>query len=238
MKLENALFYAQHPSLLKWRKIGFNTETYRKLTRPYFQRMGIRTILDVGANAGQSVLVFKLAFPQTVIHAVEPLPDCFSQLTRNTAGLNKVHLYNTAVGNQTGNVVMAKNEYTPSSSVLTMADTHQRNFPYAVNCTSILVPVDKLDNILSGQELIGPMLVKIDVQGYEKAVIEGGREVLSRASLLLIELSFAELYNGQPLFANVCAEILSLGFRYAGAFDQLISPLTGEPLQQDAIFVR
>ncbi len=238
MKFENIAFYTRHPSLLKWRKMGFNAETYRKLTSPYFQQMGLQTILDVGANTGQSVVAFRLAFPKAVIHAIEPLPNCFGQLTQNTAGMDNVHLYHTALGNQTGNVVMEQNEYSPSSSVLTMADTHRENFPYARHHTLVSVSLDTLDNLLADQEMARPMLVKIDVQGYEKAVIEGGQAVLAQASLLLIEVSFTELYAGQPLFDDVCAALLPLGFRYGGAFDQLMSPLTGKLLQQDAIFVR
>jgi len=238
MKLRNVLFYARNPLLLKWRKVGFNIETYRKLMTPRFQQLGIRTVLDVGANTGQSVVAFRLAFPQAVIHAIEPLPGCFAQLTRCATTLGSVHLYKTAVGNHTGTILIQQNEYSPSSSVLAMATKHKENFPYAQQQTPLSVPIDTLDNVLAEQVLTGPMLVKIDVQGYEKAVIQGAVTVLTHATLLLVEVSFTELYAGQPLFSEVCAELLRLGFRYEGIFDQLVSPLSGELLQQDAIFVR
>lgn len=238
MSLDHFWFYVRHPRLRKWRKTGFNPDTYRKLTGRRFQQAGIKTVVDVGANTGQSVLMFQSAFPQAVIHAIEPLPGCFEQLKRNTAGMTNVYLYHTAVGSQTGSIVMEQNEYSPSSSVLVMADRHVQNFPHTRQRTPIPVSIDTLDNLLADKELSGPMLINIDVQGYEQAVIEGGQSVLARASVLLIEVSFEELYDGQPLFGDICAALLPLGFRYAGSFDQLASPLTGSILQQDAIFVR
>ena len=238
MNFDHLWFYIQHPSLYRWRKIGFNPATYRKLTGTYFQQAGIQTIIDIGANDGQSVLMFRSVFPQAVIHAIEPLPGCFERMKQNTAGMSNLHLYHMAIGNETGTVVMEENEYSPSSSVLAMGEKHVQNFPYANQRTPITVSIDTLDNLLAVKEFSGSVLINIDVQGYEKAVIEGGGSVLARASVLLVEVSFEELYEGQPLFGDICSALMTLGFRYAGSFDQLASPITGHILQQDAIFIR
>ena len=218
--------------------MGFDPAIHQKLMNTYFQKIGFKTIIDIGANTGQSVLTFRSAFPQATIHAIEPLPDCFLQLTRNTSSFSKVLLYNTAVGNYTGIINIFENDYSPSSSVLPIGHTHLLNFPHAQNRSSFEVPIDTLSNLLISKDLAEPMLIKMDVQGYEKHVIEGGTNVLSRAKLLIVEVSLEELYEGQPLFDDICAILSTIGFRYGGVFDQLVSPKTGMVLQQDAIFVR
>jgi len=54
--------------------------------------------------------------------------------------------------------------------------------------------------------------LKLDVQGSELTVLQGGERVLGGAVALQIEVSFAELYRGQPLFADVDAYLRKQGF--------------------------
>lgn len=238
MRLAAVLFYCRHPTFLRWRKFGFNPTVYQTLTTKAFQQLGIKTIVDIGANTGQSVITFKAAFPEAVIHAVEPLPACYRQLSSNVAGLEGIRLHNVAVGDQEGRVVMEENGYSPSSSLLTITDRHIENFPFTNSRKLVNVNVSTLDNLLRDEHLVSPILIKMDVQGYEKNVIMGGSTSIGQAKALIVETSFETLYDGQPLFDEIYALLVSLGFRYAGAFDQLASPLTGTILQQDALFIR
>jgi hypothetical protein len=45
------------------------------------------------------------------------------------------------------------------------------------------------------------------------------------------------LYKDQVLFDDIYKALIALGFSYSGSVEQLISPLTNEILQADAIFV-
>jgi hypothetical protein len=56
----------------------------------------------------------------------------------------------------------------------------------------------------------------MDVQGFEDRVIAGGLRTLERASVLWVETSFVELYEGQPLFADIHDRLRDLGFEYRG----------------------
>lgn len=51
-------------------------------------------------------------------------------------------------------------------------------------------------------------------------------------------MRFETLYQGQPLFDDIYRKLVSWGFVYSGALDQLCSPQDGRPLQEDSIFVR
>jgi hypothetical protein len=119
-----------------------------------------------------------------------------------------------------------------------MADTHRELFKGTSEFTSNEVSIRRLDDLIGESELVDSVLIKMDVQGYELKVLEGGPRVFSRAKVVIAEASFTELYLGAPLFAEVCEQFAKLGFTYSGAFDQFDSPRDGQPLFQDAIFIK
>jgi hypothetical protein len=80
-------------------------------------------------------------------------------------------------------------------------------------------------------------MVKIDVQGYEKFVIEGASKSLLKTKLVLVEISVRELYNGEALFDEIYHLLTNLGFEFRGIYDQLKDKRTGEVLQCDCIFI-
>ena len=57
-------------------------------------------------------------------------------------------------------------------------------------------------------------VVKIDVQGAELAVFKGAERVLSNALFVHTEVEFVELYEGQPLFADIDTHLRGLGFQF------------------------
>jgi hypothetical protein len=100
------------------------------------------------------------------------------------------------------------------------------------------VKIACLDNALSNKNLEKPILIKVDVQGYEGKVILGGKKIFSQADIVIVELSFCELYLGQPLFEIINQELNQLGLFYAGCICQLCSPDDNSILQQDALYLR
>jgi methyltransferase FkbM-like protein len=133
---------------------------------------------------------------------------------------------------------MRRNEFAPSSSLLPMTEAHKKAFPFTVQESCETVEVRRLDEIAGDLWLQDNILVKIDVQGYEDKVILGGERLIARAKLIVVEVSFQTLYEGQPLFDEIYRALTSKGFAYSGNLHQLKSPLDGSVLQADAIFLR
>src|SRR5271156_3971034 len=92
--------------------------------------------------------------------------------------------------------------------------------------------------------------VKIDAQGAELAVFKGGERVLRNAVLVQTEILFVELYENQPLFADIDHLLRSYDYQFH-AFDGLqgrsFKPMVidgniNQPLRQllwaDAIYVK
>ena len=76
-----------------------------------------------------------------------------------------------------------------------------------------------------------------DVQGYEDRVFRGGERTIRTSKLVVVEMSFALLYEGQPLFQDIYGLLSNWGFRYAGSLYQTLNPHDGSVLQSDAIFL-
>ena len=67
----------------------------------------------------------------------------------------------------------------------------------------------RLDDIA---EIAAIDLLQVDVQGAELDVIRGAQERLRDAAVVVAEVEFVEMYKGQPLFADVDAEMRRQGF--------------------------
>ncbi len=91
---------------------------------------------------------------------------------------------------------------------------------------------------MSGVAYATPVLMKVDVQGFELDVLAGAETTLQRVDVLIVETSMVELYERQPLFHEVYEFLRARGFVFAGSFDQILDPSGGAVLQADAIFLR
>jgi FkbM family methyltransferase len=226
------------PEWLRLRRHGVSQEFYLHMKAAWWKAFGFDTIVDVGANTGQFVHLAKALFPAAQVFAFEPQADVYRVLERGVGTLGRVHCFNAACGAREGSDVFFRNAFSPASSLLPLAATHRAAFPYATAVHEERVHVTRLDDALAPYGPLGCTLIKLDVQGSEDQVIEGGRNTLRAASVVIAEVSFVSLFEGQPLFEEILASLAESGFRCAGYLDQLVHPQTGQPLQADAIFVR
>lgn len=202
----------------------------------FAQRYDIRTVIDVGANTGQFARMIRRVFPDARLLCFEPLKECFRALEQGLAALPPAKGFHLALGSKTNTVEMHRSNFTPSSSILTMADLHKEEWPQSACHSPERVNVARLDDVLVGEDVVRDVLIKVDVQGYEGEVIRGGEQAIRNAAVAVIETSFRELYNGQPLFDDVYRMMRDLGFAYCGSADQHASHRNGEVMFADAIF--
>lgn len=125
--------------------------------------------VDIGAHIGTYSL--GLAPHCAGVVSFECFPRTFNYLCANIALReldHKIVPHRTAMGNRTGSV-----EYTIRSHLDGASNTC---LDLGDNCPKITVPITTLDSF--GLTNIG--LIKIDVEGFEKDVLEGGLETLRR----------------------------------------------------------
>lgn len=208
------------------------------LKKLWWKNTGFKTIIDIGSHVGQFVYFALEISPNANIYSFEPLKDCYEELKMKFANFSNFQALNMALGNTTGQVEIHRSEFSPSSSLLPMAELHKVAFPYTKNEIIEIVDIAKLDDIAVLLKVEKPLLVKLDVQGFENEVIAGGINTICQADVLIIELSLERLYEGQKLFHDLYEKLVNLGFKYRGNFDQIINPNNGKILQIDAIFIR
>jgi len=208
-----------------------------KLT--WLSSCNINTILDIGAHTGEFSRTIRKLLPDPSIIAFEPLEYPYQQLVNSMGRASNFKAFKFALGdcNMT-KADMHRNGFTPSSSLLKMADLHKQAFPYTAQESSETVEVRRLDDVMADMPLIDNILIKIDVQGYEDKVIRGGEKLMARAKVLIIEASFHKLYEEQPLFDEIYDSLRQKGFRYIGNLTQLHHPGDGTVLQADLILTR
>jgi FkbM family methyltransferase len=204
----------------------------------WLQDMDINSVFDVGANVGQFAQEIRTALPEAFIYSFEPLAECYSKLVSTFTHDQKFRAFKCALGEKEEHITMNKSAYTPSSSLLPMADSHKKLFPHTKDSSPETITVRTLDTVWSELKPTKNILIKVDTQGYEDKVIAGGHNAFTHAHLVLIEASFVQLYEGQPLFDDIYQKLRSFGFSYHGALHQKLNNKTGEVIFEDAIFVR
>lgn len=191
------------------------------------------SLIDVGANKGQFSLAFRTFRPRAPIHAFEPLPAAADTFQRLFARDPHVRLHRVAIGEREATAAFHVADRQDSSSLLRPGAGQRAAFGVS-EASAIEVAVRPLGAMLDLSALPRPILMKIDVQGAELAVLEG-ISALEAIDVVYVELSFVELYEGQPLFDEVAAHLAARGFALAGVFNQVATPAFG-PTQADFLF--
>lgn len=196
------------------------------------------TVIDVGANVGQFAVASAKLFPNVSVHSFEPNPDCVAALRKNVMSLGKVSVYPVALGESEGEVAFHVNSHSHSSSILPLGENHRGAFPDAREIGTIQVKISTLDKIFADVELLSPVLLKLDLQGYEAQALRGAAETLKRVDYVVLEASFKPMYEGEMLFMDVVRLMEGCGFVFLRPVGLLPDPRTGEILQMDALFRR
>lgn len=186
--------------------------------------LGIDTILDIGANAGQFATRIHGVLPQATIHSFEPLPGIFPLLeeTFRREGIRgKCHPF--ALGQTEEQLTMHLHvAHSPSSSILPTTKHHRELDKRTVETREETIQVRLLDEVLPTLSLPqdARIFIKMDVQGFEKNVLFGGMETFRKARAVLTEINLDPLYVGQPSFNELHDLFTGMGLHYSGNFDQ------------------
>jgi FkbM family methyltransferase len=237
-KINTFTLLLENPKLIFLRKYGVGASEYCFLNQSWFIDFNFSTIIDIGSNLGQFALMLNAIFPNAYLYCFEPIPDCFEKLLKNTSKVKNLKAFNIGLGDKNEILDFNFNDFSASSSFLEMSNLHTYNFPFTKNSQTISVPVERLDSFVQNLDLKPPLLIKVDVQGFEQQVILGGIETFKKAKFLIIETSFSPLYEKQSLFDDIYAQLHALGFRYHGSLHQMISEKDGVILQADSLFVK
>lgn len=178
-----------------------------------------RTILDIGANKGQFILEAVKWHPDAKFIAFEPLSTERSLLERVLHGLPQLTIYPFALGSEEGVVELQVSASADSSSILEQTPLQSTLFPGTQNVDRETISVRRFDRVLDAATLVGPVICKIDVQGYELNVLQGFGNLLDSIDYLIVELTNVPFYEGAPNSAEVIAFLAAQGFKIMGMYN-------------------
>jgi FkbM family methyltransferase len=198
----------------------------------------INVVLDIGANEGQFAEDLRASGYSGRIISFEPLAAAHKLLTKKAAAdPNWTIAERTALGSETGSLEMHIAGNSMSSSLLPMLPAHSDAAPESKYIAVEKVPVNRLDNLWNASET-DRILLKIDVQGYEKQVLDGAQQVLRNSGAVMIEMSFVALYDGQILAQELWHYLSEQGFEAWSLEPGFRHPVTARVLQCDGTFIR
>jgi FkbM family methyltransferase len=215
-----------------WFGVGATVEHAKFLASHRF-----RTIIDGGANKGQFALAVIKHYPDAKIIAFEPLSQPAELFEKVFAGVLNVALVRAALGNSEGLVDIHVSRRDDSSSLLPIGKLQSQVFPGTETHAVEKVRVTRLDCIIDVKELLHPVLLKIDVQGFELEVLKGAERTLREIDGIYVELSFMQLYENQPLSWEVINWLRERGFVLTGVY-HLAMDSSGRAVQADFYFTR
>ena len=198
---------------------------------------GVNQILDIGANEGQFAKKIRNYFQNTKIDSFEPIIDCYKILVDKFKNDINFKGHNFALGNSNEKQIMNINASFVSSSILQMTDIHHQNYPNTDKSVEKEISVRRLDDLENIVTASSKILMKIDVQGFELNVLKGAVNTLKLVEVIIIEVMYETLYDGQSTFDDLNDFLKAHNFVFSGIYDQELSPLNGKPIFADLIYV-
>jgi FkbM family methyltransferase len=199
--------------------------------------LNLDTVVDIGANRGQFALCIRRLYPMVEIHSFEPLARAGAKYRAIFHADQRAHLYAAAIASQSGKASMHVARWDVSSSLLPFAKAQQDNFSFSEETGREEVRTAPLSEFLDASHLAGRALLKLDVQGFERAALEGCESLLRHFHFVYVEASFVELYVGQALAADVIQYLHSKGFRL-DCVGNTSKGRSKRPIQADFLFSR
>jgi len=217
--------------------LRFNPSNSLDAARPLVLRdQSVDLVVDAGANEGQWARELRAEGYRGRIVSFEPSAEAFARLDEAAAGDDAWDVHRLALADSAGEreLHVAANAGA-SSSLLAMTEAHRAGAPDVTVVGTERVPVSRIDDLdLPGDRLF----LTLDVQGAERAVLDGAGDTLARVCAVECEISLVELYDGQPLFAEQLSRLGDAGFALWGLRPAFADPQSGRLLQADGLFVR
>lgn len=191
----NPMFY----TFLK-EKYFMNTNDHFMLTLSFIkqQETTIPTIIDIGAANGEFIEAIGIFFQKYNIIAYEPLDDFYNKINIKYYKHKNIKIYNSVVLDGREDIPFYRTNNNFSSSILSPDNISYENVKLDEVVTVSTRSLDEDTKDLSTIDLI-----KIDVQGAEKTILEKNLTALKKTKYILLEMSIEQQYNDGVLYHSL-----------------------------------
>ena len=174
----------------------------------YYRKVNINfnKVLDIGAYEGEWTKTFKYYYPTADVLMIEAN-------TEKESILKEIGNYKIAVLGKTDDEEV--NYYKCLNGVPTGNGIYPENTDYkfepekrkSITLSTLLGSDDGFD------------LIKMDVQGAERDIIQGSLPIMANTKFLLLELQTVQYTKGTPRFSEMVTYLHDLGFEFVDIFD-------------------
>jgi len=164
-----------------------------------------KRFLDIGAHIGDFTKDLIRLAPDCDVILVEANPNCEPYLQKLKFGYDMV-----ALSNKQGKAELFVEK---ANAIGTGTSLYRENTEWYADgkFEKVEVELDTLDNrSYFADEVID--LVKLDVQGAELDILEGGRKTITRSKYVLIETSLVVYNHGAPMIDAIVPKMKEYGF--------------------------
>jgi FkbM family methyltransferase len=188
-----------------------------------------KVVVDIGSAKGYWTLNAAWRWKSAEFFMIDPLAESEPDLKKICED-PRFHYILSAVGKEPGELLMNVTPDCDGSSLL--------EFPNPVADRQRRVPIETLDRLIESGRIKPPQFVKLDVQGFEMNVLEGGAKLFESAEVFIIEVNFFEFMPGCPRVQDIITYMAGRGFYPFDFAGFLRRPHENDLGQADIVFVR
>ena len=205
-------------------------------------------ILDVGAYTGTSAIRFRHIFPNCRLMCFEPNPAARQELLLTKARLGgDIQVFDWAISDHDGSANFVVQGINPGMSGLARRNVNSKDSialasdgPSSqadLNVEELVVPTRRLDSVeMNGAQHVD--VLKIDVQSCESKVLDGASRILFSTEVVIVEVSFYDMYETRSSFLAVERSMEPAGLRLWAITTHSRNPMNGRTDWVNAVYSR
>ncbi len=183
-----------------------------------------QTVIDIGVAWGTPDLYE--AFPASKFYLVEPLKE-FEPALKHLKASYDVEYVLAAAGSAPGELTLNIHTDPRQTSALEREAVDRR-----------VVPVVTLDQVFAKCDLQGPIILKVDTEGQELAVLAGAAETIRKLDVIILETRLISYVDGLPEFGDIVDYMTRKNFSLYDILDGGYRPLDSALEMVDLVFVQ
>ena len=212
-----------------WKHLFNSIETPLKESRlsligKYFKP---QSVLDIGANIGQFYNECKEVFPDSKYHLIEGNNICETEL-KNLEVDYTISLLSDDI-KEVNFWMRTDDPFATGNSI------YKENTDFYNSAIPVKKWTETLDNLFQNETFD---LIKIDTQGSEIDILNGGQNLVKSTKGIILEVSYKEYNIGSLLSNEVIDYMTSIGFSKVEVINSINHPITEEHIQDDVLFVK
>lgn len=150
----------------------------------------LKTCFDVGANSGLFTYFVKQKYPDAEVHCFEPSPELEMCAKLNLERFENIFFIKKAVSDVVGEVKFYINTASQQTNSLIIGSVEP--FCEGESMHMISTESETIDNYCDVNGIESIDVLKVDIQGAEKALLDGSSKMLDNVNISIFEISFLD----------------------------------------------